>query len=324
MIEIMESLSDRNKNIPETLIQGSIESFESEKEEIHNEEKNIQDINNLNKEIQAQEKIISNTTERVNAIRDSLGLEGEKDIPSLDGNRKKLELLNTELFKFNLQKPQGYKENKKKLVSLLDQQIPEGATFDDLHKTGQKFINEDGVEKTIKSVNYILSNNIDLRIRGREFTYRDKNNQNNYITSKYNKNSGELEKMHFQSENSIFAGKAIMDMIDRIPSGTEVFGDEVSMSSDSFPLLLNTLNKYLEKDPNRFSVSQIDEFALNDNGKYSDISKSATVSEKVHLLNDKIKSFREKTGLFISDAHIIEKDGEYKIMIPKIKIIKNY
>lgn len=320
----MESLSERNKNIPETLKQSSIESFEFEKEEIPNEEKIIQDINSLNEEIQVQEKIISNTIERVNAVRDSLGLEREKNIPSLGGNKKKLELLNTQISRFNLQKPEDHRENKKKSVSLRDQQIPEGAKFDDLHKTGQKFIDEDGVEKTIKATNYTLSNNIDLHIRGRDFRYRDKNNQNNYISAEYNKNSGELEKMHFESENSIFAGKAIMDMIDRIPSGTEVLGHEVSMSSDSFPLLLNTLNKYLDKDPNRFSVSQIDEFVLNDNGKYSDISKSATVSEKVRLLNDKIKSFREKSGLSISDAHIVEKDGEYKIIIPKIKIIKNY
>ncbi len=321
----MENQSEKNKNTPEILDKGSVESLESKKEEIPNEEKITQDLNSLNEEIQVQEKIISNTTERVNAIRHSLGLEGEEqNIPSLDINRQRLELLNTQISRFNLQKPEGYGENKKKLVSLRDQQIPEGATFDDLHKTGQKLVDEDGVEKTIKATNYILSNNIDLHIRGRDFSYRDKNNQNNYISAEYNKNSGELEKMHFQSENSIFAGKAIMDMIDRIPPGAEVLGNEVSMSSDSFPLLLNTLNKYLDKDPDRFSVSQIDEFALNDNGKYGDISKSATISEKVHLLNDKIKSFREKSGLSISDAHIVEKDGEYKIMIPKIKIIKNY
>ena len=317
----MENLNNVNKNLPERLETKPIDILESKN---LNKENNL-DINSTTEELQKQQEIILETTNQINIIRHDLGLDEKAvDIPSLDNNKEKVKIFENQISRFNLQKPEGYGENKKKYTFLRNQEVPEGANFDELHKGGKKIETEGGDEKIIKAISYDVSDGMELKIRGRDFSYKDKKDSKNSISAEYNKDSGVLEKMHFNSENPIFAGKAILDMIERIPPGADVLGNEVSMSGDSFPLLLNILVKYFNKDNNRFLINQIGEFALNDQGKYSDISKSNDVAEKVYLLNQKIYKFKKETGTNISDAYVVKIDDEEKIMIPKIKVIKNY
>jgi hypothetical protein len=316
----MENLDNVNKKFPEKF-KKTVDFFESKN---LNTENNL-DINSVTEELQKQQEIILETTNQINIIRHNLGLDEKAvGIPSLDNNKEKVKILENQISRFNLQKPEGYGENKKKYTFLQNQEVPEGANFDDLHRGGQKIELESGDEKIIKSISYDVSDGMELKIRGRDFSYKDKNDNKNIISAEYNKDSGVLEKMHFDSENPIFAGKAILDMVERIPPGADVLGNEVSMSGDSFPLLLNTLVKYFNKDNNRFSISQIGEFNLNDQGKYSDISKTDDKIKKVYLLNQKIQKFKENTGIDISNAYVSKTDGGEEIMIPKIKILKNY
>ncbi len=226
--------------------------------------------------------------------------------------------------KFNLNKPEGYYKNRIQRTSLDGQSVPVGANFNELNRTGQKITDEAGTEKTIKGINYNVSENIGLRVKGRDYSYRSKNNPDDHIGAEYNKDSGELVKMHFDSKNPLFAGRAITDMVERIPPGSPILGGEVSMSTDSFPLLLKTADKYVSRNPGRFSMSQEGEFALNNQGKYSKISKAENDEEKVSMLNKTIDDFNQKTGQKISHARIEGEGDEKKIMIPKIKIVKNY
>jgi len=227
-------------------------------------------------------------------------------------------------YRFSLEKPEGYGKHKKRAISLKGVPIPQEGNFDQLNKTGDHILDELGKERVVKAVTYALSDRVELHVRGRSYDYRDKKNNKNQISAEYNKSTGELVKMHFQSENPFFVGKAIVDLIERIPPNSEVLGGEVSMSSDSFPLLLNTIGTYLQKTPDRFSVSQIGEFVLNDQGKYNNISQAETVQQKIDLLNEYIESFREKTAIEISNAKLEMIDGAEKIIIPKLKIVKMY
>ncbi len=145
--------------------------------------------------------------------------------------------------RFNLEKPEKYSQNKIKKIGVRES-IKHEVYFDLLNKTGQR-IQDSGSEKVIKYVDYEISPNINLRVRGDEYTYteKDKESKNNYITALYKKDIKELYKMSFNSENPIFAGKAIIDMINRIPVGTKIFRGETNLSTDSFPLLLNTFSK---------------------------------------------------------------------------------
>ena len=232
--------------------------------------------------------------------------------------------IKTNSSRFNLAKPEGYYKNRVKKTTLDNQDVPFDANFLELNKTGQKVTDEAGSERVITGTNYNLSKGIGLKVRGRDYSYQSKTNPDNRISAEYNKNSGEVVKMHFNSDNPYFSGRAIVDMIERIPPGSPILGGETSMSTDSFPLLLNTVDKYLTRSPDRFSVSQVGEFALNDQGKYSVASRAQNIEEKTKRINEIIDDFNQKTGLQISHARIEETDGQRKILIPKVRIIKNY
>ena len=224
--------------------------------------------------------------------------------------------------RFNLEKPEGYGENKKRGISLEQGAVSSEDDFGNLGRTGDIVVDADGRERVVKTVTYTISETIELNVRGRSYTYRDTTNALNTISLEYNKEKRSVDKMHCNSENPVFAGRAIMDLIERIPVGAEILGEEVSMSSDSFPLLINTIAKYSNKDPEKFLLLQVGEFYLNSDGKYSAISRAVSAQEKVSLLNETIDSFIEKTKIPITPARIEVVDGEEKIVIPKIKAVK--
>ncbi|MDQ5930759.1 MAG: hypothetical protein QG594_2548 [Bacteroidota bacterium] len=232
------------------------------------------------------------------------------------------EKVNT-LHHFNLEKPEGYKKDRPQKV-VLNEVAEQDANFDELNKSGQKIQNNeiDEKEKRVSYVDYEVSPSINLRVRGDQYTYTEKDkDSNNYITAMYQKDLKKLYKMSFESENPIFAGKAIMDMVGRIPAGTEMLRGESSFSTDSFPLLLNTFLKYNEKDLGSLNAEQIGEFELNDSGKYSNISKLETPQEKIMELNNVIHKFSDNLNVNLSDAKVGE-DGK-NIVVPKIVITKN-
>jgi hypothetical protein len=231
----------------------------------------------------------------------------------------------TEKPRFNLERSPEQKEQRERTrkVGLSNQPIEPGMDFNQLNRTGDR-VNVDGQNRVVSQARYNLSNDTDLHIRGTSYTYTNKTNRNNTINAEYDKKRGELIKMHFQSENPHFAGRAIMDMIERIPPGSPVLGGETSMSTDSFPLLLKTVSKYESKTPGRFSVSQVGEFPLNDQGKFSDISKTADEEGRVGKINTLIDDFNNQTGQQIRHARLEVVDGKKQVVVPKIKVVKNY
>ncbi len=184
------------------------------------------------------------------------------------------------------------------------------ATMADLNKTGRK--------------TFATSSGAKLYVGDKNHEYRDVKNSGNYIRAQYNPETGNVEKMSFDSGSRVFAGKAIKDLIERIPVGSEVLGKETSMSTDSFPLLLNTIEKYTAKYPGRFGVSQNGELSLNNDGKNSSISRTNNIDEKLRMLNDRITVFSQKTGVAVQPARKVSEGGKEKIMVPRLKVVKNH
>ncbi len=283
-------------------------------------------IARIDQEITNGVNSIKDTKDKVAMLRANLGQNPDVnvEIPSVQITEEYIGKLTNEKSRFNLKKPEGYGENKIKKTSLRDLPIDPESTFDNLNRTGERMFDETGKERVITNVNYNLSNDTELKIRGRDYTYQSKTTPTNRISAEYNKNDGKLQKMHFNSENPYFSGKAMLDMIERIPPGAEVLGGEVSMSTDSFPLLLNTLEKYFDKTPDRFSTSQEGELKLNDQGKFSLISRTENEDQKIDMINKLIDEFNTKTEKNITHARKDISENEENIMIPKLKIIKNY
>lgn len=226
--------------------------------------------------------------------------------------------------RFNLARPEGYGKNKKKRMSLHDQTAEPDANFRDLNRTGEKIVDEEGNERVVAGTTYNISPDTNLHVRGNDYTYRQKGKPENTLSAEYRKNDNELVKMHFNSDNPYFSGKSIIDLTNRIPAGTEILGGETSMSTDSFPLLLNGLNKNLKRDPGRFTATQIGEFPLNDQGRLSNISKAGTLDTKVDMLNQEIGRLNAETGLNLTPARKEIIDGEEQIVVPKVKVTKNF
>lgn len=247
----------------------------------------------------------------------------EKDLQGVDKEVEDIVVEAKKEWRFNLEKPEGFYKNKIKRVGREDS-LEEDTPFDLLGKTGQKIgKDETGREQMIRYVDYEISPNMNLRVQGSEYTYTENDkNSKSYIKAYYQKDKNELYKMSFESGNPIFAGKAILDMMKRIPAGTEMFKGETSLSTDSFPLLLNAFTKYSEKDPGSLEAEQIGEIFLNEAGKFSKVSKESTQEDQVKLLNEKIKDFSQKMKVELSEARIsLDEDG--KIVVPKILIKKN-
>lgn len=247
----------------------------------------------------------------------------EKDLQGVDKEVEDIVVEAKKEWRFNLEKPEGFYKNKIKRVGREDS-LEEDTPFDLLGKTGQKIgKDETGREQMIRYVDYEISPNMNLRVQGSEYTYTENDkNSKSYIKAYYQKDKNELYKMSFESGNPIFAGKAILDMMKRIPVGTEMFKGETSLSTDSFPLLLNAFTKYSEKDPGSLEAEQIGEIFLNEAGKFSKVSKESTQEDQVKLLNEKIKDFSQKMKVELSEARIsLDEDG--KIVVPKILIKKN-
>lgn len=247
----------------------------------------------------------------------------EEDLHGVDKEVEDIVVEAKKELRFNLEKPEGFYKNKIKRVGREDS-LEEDTPFDLLGKTGQKIgKDETGREQMIRYVDYEISPNMNLRVQGSEYTYTENDkNSKSYIKAYYQKDKNELYKMSFESGNPIFAGKAILDMMKRIPVGTEMFKGETSLSTDSFPLLLNAFTKYSEKDPGSLEAEQIGEIFLNEAGKFSKVSKESTQEDQVKLLNEKIKDFSQKMKVELSEARIsLDEDG--KIVVPKILIKKN-
>lgn len=247
----------------------------------------------------------------------------EKDLQGVDKEVEDIVVEAKKEWRFNLEKPEGFYKNKIKRVGREDS-LEKDTPFDLLGKTGQKIgKDETGREQMIRYVDYEISPNMNLRVQGSEYTYTENDkNSKSYIKAYYQKDKNELYKMSFESGNPIFAGKAILDMMKRIPVGTEMFKGETSLSTDSFPLLLNAFTKYSEKDPGSLEAEQIGEIFLNEAGKFSKVSKESTQEDQVKLLNEKIKDFSQKMKVELSEARIsLDEDG--KIVVPKILIKKN-
>lgn len=247
----------------------------------------------------------------------------EEDLQGVDKEVEDIVVEAKKELRFNLEKPEGFYKNKIKRVGREDS-LEEDTPFDLLGKTGQKIgKDETGREQMIRYVDYEISPNMNLRVQGSEYTYTENDkNSKSYIKAYYQKDKNELYKMSFESDNPIFAGKAILDMMKRIPVGTEMFKGETSLSTDSFPLLLNAFTKYSEKDPGSLEAEQIGEIFLNEAGKFSKVSKESTQEDQVKLLNEKIKDFSQKMKIELSEARIsLDEDG--KIVVPKILIKKN-
>jgi hypothetical protein len=247
----------------------------------------------------------------------------EVDLQGVDKEVEDIVVEAKKEWRFNLEKPEGFYKNKIKRVGREDS-LEEDTPFDLLGKTGQKIgKDETGREQMIRYVDYEISPNLNLRVQGSEYTYTENDkNSKSYIKAYYQKDKNELYKMSFESGNPIFAGKAILDMMKRIPVGTEMFKGETSLSTDSFPLLLNAFTKYSEKDPGSLEAEQIGEIFLNEAGKFSKVSKESTQEDQVKLLNEKIKDFSQKMKVELSEARIsLDEDG--KIVVPKILIKKN-
>lgn len=247
----------------------------------------------------------------------------EEDLQGVDKEVEDIVVEAKKESRFNLEKPEGFYKNKIKRVGREDS-LEEDTPFDLLGKTGQKIgKDETGREQMIRYVDYEISPNMNLRVQGSEYTYTENDkNSKSYIKAYYQKDKNELYKMSFESGNPIFAGKAILDMMKRIPVGTEMFKGETSLSTDSFPLLLNAFTKYSEKDPGSLEAEQIGEIFLNEAGKFSKVSKESTQEDQVKLLNEKIKDFSQKMKVELSEARIsLDEDG--KIVVPKILIKKN-
>jgi hypothetical protein len=247
----------------------------------------------------------------------------EEDLQWVDKEVEDIVVEAKKELRFNLEKPEGFYKNKIKRVGREDS-LEEDTPFDLLGKTGQKIgKDETGREQMIRYVDYEISPNMNLRVQGSEYTYTENDkNSKSYIKAYYQKDKNELYKMSFESGNPIFAGKAILDMMKRIPVGTEMFKGETSLSTDSFPLLLNAFTKYNEKDPGSLEAEQIGEIFLNEAGKFSKVSKESTQEDQVKLLNEKIKDFSQKMKVELSEARTsLDEDG--KIVVPKILIKKN-
>lgn len=290
------------------------------------QEDSVQTAEELDAEIVAGELSIKQTKNRVQEIRAGLGLPLDEnlDIPSIKWTEARIADLAIKKSRFTLTKPEGYGADKTKKISLDNLPVPPNSTFRELHRTGEKVTDDLGVEKVVMSANYDLGGDTKLHIRGRDYAYQSKSNPGNRLSSEYDKNTGQLVKMHFSSDNPYFSGKTIIDMVERIPPGTEILGGEVSMSTDSFPLLLNAVSKYLSKTPDRFDVSQNGEMELNDQGLYSDISKVPTVDEKMDMLNQVIDNFISRTKIVLSHARQENTEDGPRIFIPRVKIIKKY
>lgn len=227
--------------------------------------------------------------------------------------------------RFNLARPkQAPNPNRIRKTSLRNQIVPEHANFNDLHRGGERIMAEDG-EKVVVSTNYALSDTTNLHIRGTSFDYRNTQNNENYINAEYDKKTGELGKMHFSSSNPVFSGKAILDMVERIPVGASIFGKETSMSADSFPLFVNSLAKFEKKTPGRFTVEHIGEFDMNDQGKFSAVSKADNIEVQLGLINKHIDDYASLGAASIPHARIVDsEDGGQKIVLPKLKVTKNF
>lgn len=290
------------------------------------QEEIFQTAEELDAEIVAGELSIEQTKNRVQEIRAGLGLPLNEnlDIPSIKHTEARIADLVTQKSKFDLSRPDGYGAQKAKKISLDNLPVPPNSTFRELHRTGERVTDDFGVEKVVMSANYDLGGDTKLHIRGRDYAYQSKSNPGNRLSSEYDKKTGQLVKMHFSSDSPYFSGKTIIDMVERIPPGTEILGGEVSMSTDSFPLLLNAVSKYLSKTPDRFDVSQNGEMELNDQGLYSDISKVSTVDDKIKMLNRVIDNFVTTTKITLTHARQEDTRDGPRIFIPRVKIRKKY
>lgn len=209
------------------------------------------------------------------------------------------------------------------LVSGLGQHPTNNMSFDTMNQPGDKII-QNGEEKIIRASEYSIGANLNLGVKDKEYKYTSPKNPSVQVGVIYDKDTKKFGKMNFTSDSPILAGKAILDMAERIPVGSNLFEGDESMSADSFPLLLNSITRFERKSPGRFTAEQVGEFYLNLQGMSSTISKAKTLEEKVELLNKAIDDFSIGSKTPISHARIEGSGITQKIILPKIKVVKNF